>query len=667
MCGLTGFVDLRRGRTADELTATVRRMCNTIVHRGPDDSGEWVDPESGTALGFRRLSIIDLSPAGHQPMTSSTGRFVITFNGEIYNFEAIRAELDHAGLSPKYRGHSDTEVMLAAFEAWGVAESVKRFIGMFAIALWDRQARELHLIRDRLGVKPMYCGWAGKTFVYGSELKTLRAHPDFAGEIDRGALALFMRHAYVPAPHTIYKGIRKLTPGTILTLRSSERGVEEILTTYWSAREVAERGVRNTFRGTDQEAIEELDTLLRDAVGLRMIADVPLGVFLSGGIDSSAVVALMQAQSNRPVRSFSIGFHEEQYNEAQHASAVARHLGTDHTELYVTPADALEIVPRLATMYDEPFADSSQIPTHLVSAMARKHVTVSLSGDGGDELFGGYNRYFVGRDMWKKVGWMPAPIRASIARVITTLSAQSWDDLGRRFQTLIPGMLRQRTGDKMLKVAEIMNVDTPDAMYRGLVSYWKEPSSLVIGSAEADSILTDSGRWATLDDFTDRMMYLDMVSYLPDDILTKVDRASMATSLEAREPLLDHRVVEFAWRLPLGMKIRNGEGKWILRQVLYRYVPKELLERPKMGFGIPIDSWLRGPLRSWADELLNESRLRQEGYLDAAPIRDKWDEHQSGERNWQYYLWNILIFQQWLENERREGRSCPSEVAAAAG
>jgi asparagine synthase (glutamine-hydrolysing) len=657
MCGFAGFFTPLSNASDERLNVSATHMANALLHRGPDDCGIWVDSEVGIALGHRRLSIVDLSPQGHQPMLSACGRFVIAFNGEIYNHEIIRRELDTLHACPSWRGHSDTEVMLAAIAHWGVVEAIKRSIGMFALALWDRKERVLHLIRDRLGEKPLYYGWMGDVFLFGSELKALRAHPAWGGEINRDALAALMRHNYIPAPYSIYKGIFKLLPGTILSLSFDGAAKNRFCTPmpYWSVEEVAESGVANPFSGTEEDAIEHLDGLLRQSVRQQMVADVPLGAFLSGGVDSSAVVALMQAQSDRPVKTFTIGFHEAGYNEAEHAKAVAQHLGTEHTELYVTPEQAMAVIPRLPTLYDEPFADSSQIPTFLVSQLARQHVTVSLSGDGGDELFGGYNRYFWGRDIWKRIGWMPSEMRVLIGKMLKGVSPQRWDDIFARLGPLLPSKLRQRIpGDKLHKLAEILGARQPEEMYQGLVSHWKDPDALVIDGHEPPTVLTDRSQWADLEDFSHRMMYLDTMTYLPDDILAKVDRASMGVSLESRVPLLDHRVVEFAWRLPLSMKIRNGQGKWILRQVLYKYVPKELIERPKMGFGVPIDSWLRGPLREWAEDLLDEGRLRREGYFHPEPIRVKWLEHLSGKRNWQYHLWDVLMFQAWLENQNNE-------------
>lgn len=629
MCGVAGFWDT--SGQMGEPGATTRRMIRSLVHRGPDGHGIWFDRQAGVSLGHRRLAILDLSPEGHQPMVSSSGRYVISYNGEVYNFGALRAELERQGQA--FRGHSDTEVMLAAIEHWGLERAVTLFIGMFAFALWDRQDRKLFLVRDRLGIKPLYYGQVNGSFVFASELKAFRAYPGFAGSIDRGALALLLRHNYIPAPYSIYEDIRKLLPGHILSLDIGNKDNLAVhAQAYWSARTVAEHGPTTPFRGSPEEAIEQLDTLLQDAVRLRMLADVPLGAFLSGGIDSSTVVALMQAQSSRPVKTFSIGFHETSYNEAEYAKAVAHHLGTEHTELYVTPEDAMQVIPKLPTLFDEPFSDSSQIPTFLVSQLARKHVTVSLSGDGGDELFYGYDRYAFSRRIWQAIAWMPWGARTWLGCMLTAASQR----------------MRSR---KLNTLAEVLSMDGPDALYQRVVSHWKDSASVVLNAEEPVTALTDPSRHALLPNFDERMMFLDMVSYLPDDILVKVDRASMGASLEARVPLLDHRVIEFAWRLPLGLKYNGGRGKWILRQVLDKYVPRELINRPKVGFGVPIKNWLRGPLREWAEAMLDEHRLHEEGYFDPVPIRKKWLEHQEGDFDWHFYLWDVLMFQAWLKRK----------------
>ncbi len=630
MCGICGTWSSETLQAVE--VATLRRMSETIRHRGPDDEGYWADPETGLGLGHRRLSIIDLSSAGHQPMHSPDRRFVTVFNGEIYNFPALRRELESLG--HQFSGHSDTEVMLAAFSQWGVEAGLKRLVGMFAFALFDRTERALYLARDRMGEKPLYYGWSGQSFLFGSSLRALERHPEWRGEIDRGALALLLRHNYIPAPWTIWRGIRKLPPGTLLRLPQSaaKPGYDPEPVAYWSAREAAEQGSAATFTGSDREAISEFDRLLREVIAGQMLSDVPLGAFLSGGIDSSTVVALMQAQSTQPVRTFTIGFHEARYNEATYAKAVAQHLGADHTELYVTPEEAMAVIPRLPEIYDEPFADSSQIPTFLVSQLARQKVTVSLSGDGGDELFCGYNRYEGATNAWNRIGWMPAPVRQAGAPLLQIISRLAGNGLGAKFGEL----------------ARNLAAAHPELIYHRLVSQWTEPLALVHGAAEPLTALTDHRQWARLPDFTQSMMYLDLVTYLPDDILVKVDRASMGVSLESRVPLLDHRVVEFAWRLPHTMKVRNGQRKWILRQVLDRYVPKELIERPKTGFGIPINEWLRGPLRDWAEALLDEQRLKAGALLNPQPIRERWQQHLAGQQDWSYSLWTVLMFQAWL-------------------
>ena len=646
MCGFAGFLERCAAFPESEWQTVLFSMVQAIAHRGPDDWGVWTDTNAGLALAHCRLSILDLSSAGHQPMISPSGRFVIVFNGEIYNHLDLRKEL----AVQAWRGHSDTETLLAGFDAWGVAGTTERAIGMFAFVAWDKNNRTLTLGRDRLGEKPLYYGWQGETFLFGSELKALKLHPAFRGEINRNALALLMRHNYIPAPYSIYHGIHKLLPGSLLTISQQNRNSQP--QRYWDARQVVADGQAQPFTGSLDDAVDVLDDLLRDAVAKQMVADVPLGAFLSRGVDSSTIVALMQAQSSRPVKTFTIGFLEEGYNEAEHAKAVARHLGTDHTELYVTPKQAFDVIPRLPTLYDEPFSDSSQIPTFMVSQMTRQHVTVSLSGDAGDELFGGYNRYVLGQRLWDKVSRLPLSLRMAFARMITSVSPQGWNRLLGPVQTLLPmGLAQVNIGDKLHKGSEVMTAKTPTDLYYLLVSHWLQPANLVLSATEPPTVLTAFGLQPQTDHFVHQMMALDMLTYLPDDILTKVDRAAMGVSLETRVPLLDHRVVEFTWSLPLGYKMRDGVGKWPLRQVLNKYVPKELIERPKMGFGIPIDCWLRGPLRDWAEDLLSESRLQQEGYFNPAPIRLKWAEHLSGKRNWQYHLWDVLMFQAWLGDQ----------------
>lgn len=639
MCGVAGIFDRTGSTPVDLLGQRADAMQRALAHRGPDDHGVWSDPVAGVALAHRRLAIIDLAPSGHQPMVSADGRFVIAYNGEIYNFQAIAAELKAAGRA--IVGGSDTAVLLEACAFWGVERALAKCIGMFAFALWDRETRTLTLARDRLGIKPMFWGRFGELFLFGSELKALKAHGGWPEEIDQSALLAYFRHAYVPAPYSIFKGVRKLEPGHVLTV--GPRG-EPVSRQYWDLRGFARAGATDPFTGSYEEAREQVEALLLDAVGQRLVADVPLGAFLSGGVNSSAVVALMQAQSDRPVRSFSIGFHEQTYNEATHAKAVAAHLGTDHTELYVTPQQALDTVPELPLWYDEPFANSSQIPTLLLSRLTRDHVTVSLSGDGGDEVFAGYNRYFWAERIRRTVGWMPRPMRAALSAALSAVPPGGWDALS--------GLLPRRfvppqAGDKVHKMAAILDARNMDDIYRRLVSQWADPGALMPGIAEARGVLWNGTLAADRPDDMGRMQLADMATYLPDDILTKVDRASMAVALEARVPLLDHRVVEFAWRLPRKFMVRNGQGKAILRDILYKYVPRELIERSKMGFGVPIDVWLRGPLREWAEDLLDERRLRDGGLLDPAPIRKAWRDHLSGTVNRQYALWTVLMFESW--------------------
>lgn len=666
MCGIAGCLETSGQESPARLEEIVRDMTGTLLHRGPDDGGVWVYAAAGIGLGNRRLAILDLSPAGRQPMRDSSGRYVIAFNGEVYNFRSLRAELEASG--HRFRGGSDTEVLLEAIRYWGLRKALAKSNGMFAFALWDREEWTLHLVRDRLGEKPMYYGWVGGTFLFGSELKALRAHPGFNAEIDRNALALYLRHKYVPTPWSIYEGIFKLPPGTLISLKSGSPGVLPEPLTYWSIREAAERGAADPFRGTDEEAVSYLDGLLREAVRLRLESDVPLGAFLSGGVDSSTIVSLMQEVATGSVKTFTIGLPEAGYNEAPSAKAVASHLGTDHTELYVTPGDAMEVIPLLPSLYDEPFADSSQIPTFLVSQLARRTVTVSLSGDGGDELFGGYPHYLWVPTLSRAMRLMPAPLKRAIARSLAMVRPGTVDALFDRVDPVLPRRLRQRIpGDKLQKFTRNLQAKSPEALYYGVLSHWDEPGSVVVDGIEPPTTLTDQTRWARLPGVTEQMMCLDALTYLPDDILTKVDRASMGVSLEARVPLLDHRVVEFAWRLPLSMKIRAGQGKWLLRQLLYHYVPRELIDRPKAGFGIPIDAWLRGPLRFWAQALLDPRRLRQEGFLNPEPIHRRWQEHLSGQRNWQYLLWDVLVFQSWLETERATFRSSPARSGSRGG
>ncbi len=639
MCGIAGFWDRRAALGEDALRTLAERMITPIAHRGPDSSGVWVDAATGIALGQRRLAIIDLSPAGYQPMISASGRTAITYNGEVYNAAELRPELEARGI--RFRGHSDTEVMVEACEAWGVDTAVKRFIGMFAFALWDLPGRRLTLVRDRLGIKPLYWGETGGTVLFGSQPKAILAHPDWRPALDPAALHPYLRFGYVPAPQAAFAGMRQLEPGTIVEIDAAGDHAER---RYWDLAEVASRGINHRRHEDESALVEELELLLRDAIRRRMISDVPLGAFLSGGIDSSTVVALMQAESNRPIKTFSIGFHEATHDEAVHAKAVAGHLGTEHHELYLPPADAQDVIPHLAEWYDEPFADSSQIPTHLVSRLARQEVTVALSGDGGDELFAGYTRYTTGPDLWRRSKALPGPLRHMLSGAIRAVPPAGWD----RLAALLPAGVRPpHTGSRAHKLAALFDAPDLDALYASVVSMWHDPAEVLNGDHGAAN-----GAWHrpvpdAVADPVERMQYLDTLTYLPNDILAKVDRASMAVGLEARVPLIDHRVVEFAWSLPPALKRGNGEGKRLLRQVLYRHVPRALVERPKMGFAVPIGAWLAGPLRDWAESLLSTERLRRDDIFNPGPIRRIWSEHRSGRRNHEAALWAVLMFQAW--------------------
>jgi asparagine synthase (glutamine-hydrolysing) len=658
MCGLTGIL-VSGSRPEAHLRETVGAMTARLQHRGPDAEGIWA--ADGIALGHRRLSIIDVSPAGAQPMHSACGRYVIVFNGEIYNHLDLRQQLGAAGAAPEWRGHSDTETLLAAIAHWGLDETLIRAGGMFALALWDRKARRLSLARDRMGEKPLYWGWAGTALVFGSELKALRQHPGFPTEVCRAALAQYLRFAYVPAPRSIHPGIYKLEPGCILDvngsppsapprapLRPGEAFGSLSIRRYWCLNEMIEAGSRSQF--TDEtEATAALEGALRDAVGRQMVADVPLGAFLSGGIDSSLIVALIQSQSDRPVKTFTIGFEDAAFNEAPYAAAVARHLRADHTELTVTEKEAQEVIPRLPDLYDEPFADSSQIPTHLVCQAARSQVTVALSGDAGDELFGGYNRYFWGPQIWRRLDWMPLPARRSLGSLVAAVPVAAWD----RVWSLAGGAVAvNRPGDKAHKLAMRMReVESLDDLYCSLVSEWQGHRMVKDLDREPPSVLDDALPSALDGDPVGRMMAQDMRSYLPDDILCKVDRAAMGVSLETRAPFLDPAVLSVSARLPAQMKIRDRQGKWALRQILYRHVPRELIERPKSGFGIPIGEWLRGPLKSWAEDLLSPEALTRDGLIEPAPVTAAWAEHLSGRRDWTCRLWIILMLQAWRARE----------------
>ena len=644
MCGLAGLFS-RRNASHDALVAAAERMSGAIVHRGPDDAGIWCDADAGVAFGFRRLAIIDLSELGHQPMRSRTGRFTMMFNGEVFNFRDLRAELEPLGAT--FRGHSDTEVILAAFEQWGIADATRRFVGMFGIAVWDANQRSLTLIRDRLGIKPMFVYAKDGLVTFGSELKALVAGPAFDRTLDTGALTDFLRYLYVPAPATIYQHVLKLLPGHLLTITDPEAPLPAS-TPYWSIEDVAERGLADPFLGDDAEAVDEFDRLLSDSVRLRMEADVPLGALLSGGIDSSAVVALLQEHSTRPIKTFSIAFDKREHNEADHAARVAAHLGTDHTEVLLTGREALEVVPRLPEMFDEPHADTSQVPAHLICSVARRDVTVALSGDGGDEVYGGYNRYTYGERMLERMQRVPSRARTLVAAGIQQFSPDSWDQAHRVLSPVLPrGMRHRLPGEKLHKLGRLLSERSLPGMYRSLVAAWPDAETLVVGARPHTDRMEQMLSRATPAQFVDRMMLADQATYLADDQLAKVDRVSMAVSLEVRVPLLDHRLVEFSWRLPRAMKIRNQQGKWILRQVLYRRVPRELIDRPKMGLSVPLGDWLRGPLRDWAEDLLAPANLEQVGVLRASRVRERWARLQNGRDDVALGMWAVLMYQAW--------------------
>lgn len=694
MCGFSGFL------TADPCVLStandnVAGMAMAIQHRGPDDVGTWVDESAGIALGFRRLSILDLSSAGHQPMRSVSGRFVMTFNGEIYNHRDLRDLLSSSQLGSaahSWRGQSDSETLLACFEAWGLEKTLQKTVGMFAIALWDTQMQILHLARDRFGEKPLYYGWATTTacatpaFVFGSELKALRAYPGFANQVSREALALYMRFTYVPAPYSIYQNIFKMEPGCLLSISSNINAALPLtgnltdavhmvkvptaplmplrpptlkdgmhMQRWWSLAKVVEAGAKNLIK-SEEEAIEILEQRLKDAVLMQSLADVPLGAFLSGGVDSSCVVALMQAQSFKPVKTFTVGFEEAGFDESPHARAVSEHLGTEHNEFFVSSKQAQAVIVDLPTIYDEPFADSSQIPTHLVCKAAQHQVTVVLSGDAGDEMFGGYNRYIWAPRIWSRLAWLPYPARQALGAAIRAVPTAGWEALSRPVNALLPSSKNfARAGDRAHKLASrLVSVNSLEELCNSLLYEWQDPAQVVKGEAgilsEPSSMLSDPPPESGAEQHQLRMMYRDSMTYLPDDVLCKVDRAAMATSLETRVPFLDHRVAELAWQLPLNMKIRNGQGKWALRQVLYKYVPKVLIDRPKAGFAVPVGQWLRGPLKDWAEALLDERRLEVEGYFYPKPIRDKWTQHLSGRFDHTPSLWAVLMFQSWLES-----------------
>lgn len=648
MCGIAGLIATER--PLDWSEEAITKMIDCLEHRGPDDRGIWVSSRAPAMLGHRRLSIVDLSAAGHQPMVSQDGRYALVLNGEIYNFKLLRQKLEALGC--KFRGDSDTEVVLSAIEQWGVEAALKRFTGMYALAVWDELEGRLFLARDRMGEKPLYYGWASGSFVFASELKALRAIPGWSPELDLDAVGLQMRYTYIPAPYSVYKGISKLEPGTYVKVTLREFPEIGPAVPYWNFDDIA-LSSRSHSRSRI-EAAEELELLLTKVIGHQMVADVPVGAFLSGGIDSSLVTALTQKQLPTPLKTFSIGFDEVEYNEAHHAAAVAEHLGTDHTELYVSAQQARDVIPLLPDIYDEPFSDSSQIPTYLVSKIARERVTVALSGDGGDEVFGGYNRYLIGKVTWENLKRVPGPLRRVLHTAIDRTSAQTFDSINALFRPLLPRRHQyQNVGQKLKKLSASWHQSDANSIYAPMIELWNQPVDLVRGAKSVDFLGQHRTTFDALDDFTEQMMFADTVTYLPDDILTKVDRASMAVSLETRAPFLDHRVVEFMWHQPVDFKINGNGTKCLLRDILYRHVPRQIIERPKMGFGVPIDHWLRGPLKEWASDLLAEDRLNRQGLFNSSAVHKKWQEHLRGQNSWQYLLWPVLMFQAWHDRWMR--------------
>jgi asparagine synthase (glutamine-hydrolysing) len=648
MCGINGFYS----KSLSNFNDVIVKMNSAISHRGPDTNGTWSDKNSGIVLGHQRLSIIDVSSSGNQPMQSSSGRYILTYNGEIYNYLKIRKELEMNNANIKWIGNSDTEILLESIDFWGIEPTLQKIQGMYAFGIWDQKMRRLILARDRIGEKPLYYGWQGegnnKVFLFGSELKALKVHPEFNGQINRDAIALQLRHNCIPAPYTIYKDIYKLLPGNYLELKHTDLK-KELLNypkKYWSLTSSLMYGNKNQLKFSEDEIQKDLEENLKISVKKQMISDVPIGAFLSGGVDSSTIVALMQSQSNQPVKTFTVGFNENEYNEAKFAKKIAKHLGTNHTELYVSPKTAMEVIPKISTIYDEPFSDSSQIPTFLVSQLTKQHVKVAISGDGGDELFCGYNRYKMSEKFSSLFRFMPFNLRKTIASTIQSISPHNLNKISK----FIP-ILDQQTnfGDKIHKGADVLNTKNFSNIYYTLCSHWKDPTKIVLNSKEPGTLLTKFKPNLNYLDTQEQMMALDFLTYLPDDILVKLDRAAMASSLETRVPFLDHNLIEYVFKIPHSLKFRNGHGKWILKKILNQYVPKNLTARPKMGFEIPLGSWLRGPLRDWAENLLNEKRLNQENFFNTKLVRDKWLEHLNGKKNWHHHLWDILMFQAWLE------------------
>lgn len=661
MCGIAGIFS-RRSESPDELHEHVVRMSGPLAPRGPDDAGAWVDSSARVAFGFRRLAVIDLSDNGHQPMHSASGRFTIVYNGEVYNHPELRVELEGAGA--RFRSHCDTEVVVEAIEQWGLRRAVSRFVGMFAFAVWDAHAGTLSLVRDRLGIKPLYVHSAGGEVLFGSELKALMTHPRFRRTLDRTALTSYFQHLYIPAPRTMFERTSKVPAGSILTIRDPGAALPAE-DAYWSLPEVMRQGAESPVAGAQEEWVEELSGLLEDAVTQRMRSDVPFGALLSGGMDSSTVVALMQKASRRPVKTFCIGFDSPDFDESRHAAAIAAHLGTDHTEVMLTGADALQTIPRISGIFDEPFADPSQIPSLLVCEVARRDVTVALSGDGGDEIFAGYNRYTYGSRMMHRALLAPRVLRRATGSSLRAVSAEGWERLYRVLRPMLPARSRERLpGEKLVKLGEMLSKGSAPEMYRSLVSPWPSPEALVRGGARETDALDRAFARVAHSDIVSGMLLADQIGYLADDLLAKVDRVSMAVSLEVRLPLIDHRIVEYSWRLPQAAKIRNGRGKWILREVLCRHVPRELIDRPKMGFSVPLESWLRGPLRPWAEELLDPERLRGAGILDVQRVRQAWRELQRSRGRHALGIWAVLMFEAWRETWAPVGGGTYQEVGA---
>jgi asparagine synthase (glutamine-hydrolysing) len=644
MCGIAGLLDPSRG--FEELGSLVREMGDTLIHRGPDSSGTWAD--AGIGLVHRRLAIIDLTPSGHQPMISSSGRYVLAFNGEIYNFRDLRQRLEKEGAG--FRGQSDTEVLLAAIESWGVHQALEATVGMFAFGLWDREARTLTLARDRLGEKPLYWATDGRRFAFASELRALRRVEGLCGSVCPDSILLFLRYNYIPSPHSVFSRVRKLTPGSLLTVRLTDRCLIEE-SEYWSVSGAYEKASRKPFTGDFQEAVNTLEDLLRRAIRGQMVSDVPVGAFLSGGIDSSAVASLMQAESASPIRTFTIGFREDGFNESDVAEEVAKQIGTDHLTMYVTAQDALKVVSKLPRIYDEPFADSSQIPTYLLSALTRQHVTVALSGDGGDELFGGYNRYLWAQPLWRGLALIPRPLRRLVASLSRGVSPMQVDRFLMPAMRFLPRKLQMpHVGERFIKLASALDVREASEAYRRFLSHWDDPAVVALHGSEPSTAASNPVAVSTVDEFVRYMMMMDSRYYLPDDIMVKVDRASMAVSLEGRIPFLDHRVFEFAASLPVEFLIEGRRGKRVLREILYRHVPGSIVDRPKKGFAVPLEDWLRGPLREWASDLLSPATLRKHGVFRPEVVGMYWRDHLSGRRAWHYRLWDVLMLTAWLDD-----------------